>query len=271
MDRLRRQIIDTLESQQGIFAVAFKDVQTGKTLFINEHEAFHAASTMKTPVMVEIFRQAAQGKISLDEKLVIKNEFKSIVDGSAYSLDSAEDSDKDIYKHLGETRSIRQLVYDMIIVSSNLATNMLIELADAKSVTATMRSFGANDIQIRRGVEDQKAYDLGLNNTTTAFDLMLIFERISKGEAVDKASDKAMIKILLDQRFNEMIPAKLPAGVKVAHKTGSITGIQHDSGIIFLRGGRKYVLVLLSKQLENTSTAIHAMANISKMIYDFMK
>jgi len=124
---------------------------------------------------------------------------------------------------------------------------------------------------VLRGVEDQKAYDAGLNNTTTAFDLLLIFEKIAAGKAVNKKADEAMIKILLDQRFNEIIPAYLPSTVKVAHKTGSITGVQHDCGIVFLPDGRKYVLVLLSKQLEDPVAAIRAMANVSAMIYNSVK
>jgi len=271
MEKLSQQISDSFALQKGVFAVAFRDLSTGKTIFINEHEDFHAASTMKTPVMIEIYKQAARKKISLSDEIVIRNEFKSIVDGSSFSLDSADDSDKEIYKHIGEKRSMGSLVYDMIIVSSNLATNMVIELADAKKVTQTMRRFGAKDIQVRRGVEDQKAYDAGLNNTTTAFDLLLIFEKIATGKAVNKKADDDMIKILLDQRFNEIIPAKLPSTVKVAHKTGSITGVQHDSGIVFLPDGRKYVLVLLSKQLENSAAAIQAMATVSEMIYNSVK
>lgn len=271
MEKLRQQISDSLALQKGVFAVAFRDLSTGKTIFINEHENFHAASTMKTPVMIEIYKQAALKKISLEDEVVIKNEFKSIVDGSLFSLDSADDSDKEIYTHIGEKRSIGSLVYDMIIVSSNLATNIIIELADAKKVTQTMRDFGAKDIQVRRGVEDQKAYDAGLNNTTTAFDLLLIFEKIATGKAVNKKADEAMIKILLDQRFNEIIPAYLPSTVKVAHKTGSITGVQHDCGIVFLPDGRKYVLVLLSKQLEDPVAAIRTMAKVSEMIYNSVK
>jgi beta-lactamase class A len=128
---------------------------------------------------------------------------------------------------------------------------------------------GANDIKVLRGVEDSKAFDKGLNNSTTAFDLMLIFENMAQGKIVNQESCDGMIKILLDQKFNEIIPAKLPKNVKVAHKTGSITGVQHDSGIIFLPDGRKYVLVLLSKNLKDVNAGISAMANVSEMIHQY--
>jgi beta-lactamase class A len=267
MRSLTGEIQKELAKQKGVFAVAFKNLETGEQISINDRVSFHAASTMKTPVMIEVYKQAAEGKFSLSDSVVLKNEFKSIADGSSYSLDSTDDSETELYKHVGDKRTIAALVYDMIIVSSNLATNIIIELADAKKITATMRSYGANDIQVLRGVEDNKAYHQGLNNTTTAHDLLLIFEKIAKGETVSPEASAAMIKILLDQRFNEIIPAQLPAGVKVAHKTGSITGVNHDSGIIFLPEGRKYVLVLLSKNAEDKKAAIKAMANVSAMIY----
>jgi len=160
-----------------------------------------------------------------------------------------------------------ELVYDMIIVSSNLATNIIIELVDAKKVTQSMRDLGAKDIQVMRGVEDDKAFAQGLNNTVTAYDLMLIFEKMANGETVSKQASDAMIDILLDQKFNTIIPAKLPADVKVAHKTGSITGVHHDSGIVFLPDGRKYVLVILSKNLEDEEAATDGMASVSEIIY----
>ncbi|MFT3824821.1 MAG: serine hydrolase [Chitinophagaceae bacterium] len=258
-----------LEQQQGVFAVAFKDLQTGNTIFINKHEVFHAASTMKTPVMIEVFKQAAEGKFSMTDSAIIKNTFSSIVDGSPFQLSASDDSEQELYGQVGTKRTIAALVYDMIIVSSNLATNMLIEKVDARNVMHTMRQLGANDIQVLRGVEDSKAYEKGLNNTTTAYDLMLIFEKLAKGEIVSDSTSQAMANILLDQRFNEVIPALLPKDVKVAHKTGNITGVQHDSGIVYLPDGRKYVLVILSKQLSDTATAIKAMAKVSEMIYQY--
>lgn len=266
---VKEQVTATLNKQSGVFAVAFKDLTTGEEILFNEHQLFHAASTMKAPVMVEVYKQAAAGKFSLKDSLLIKNEFKSIVDNSLYSLSPTDDSDTLIYKHIGEKRTVYSLLYDMIIISSNLATNLIVELVDAKNVTQTMRDIGANDIQVLRGVEDTKAFNAGLNNQVTAYDLMLLYENIANEEVVNAEASMAMIDILLDQRFNEIIPAELPKNVKVAHKTGSITGVQHDSGIVFLPDGRKYILVLLSKELTDTDAGIQAMADVSKAIYDF--
>ena len=244
---LEKDIQNNLAIKNAHFGIAYKDLQTGKTILLNEKDNFHAASTMKTPVLAELFKQAAAGKFSLADSIEIKKSFCSIVDGSQYTLDSADDSEFELYKNIGEKRTIASLAYEMIIRSSNLATNLLIELVKPDSVMKTMKEIGANDIKVLRGVEDNKAFEKGLNNTTTAYDLLLIYEQMANEKLVSADASEEMINILLDQRFNEIIPALLPNNVKVAHKTGSITGVQHDSGIVFLPDGRKYVLVTLSR------------------------
>lgn len=264
-----QQIETILSKPNGTFAVAYKNLLTGEEILINEHLLFHAASTMKTPVMAEVYRQVAEGKFSLKDSILIKNEFISILDGSSFSITRESDSDTLIYDHLGEKRTVYSLMYDMIIISSNLATNLIVELVDAKNVTQTMRNIGANNIQVLRGVEDTKAYEAGMNNQVTAYDLMLLFEKIDKEEIVNAEASMAMMDILLDQKFNDIIPDKLPADVKVAHKTGSITGVRHDSGIVFLPDGKKYVLVLLSKDLEDEEAGVQAMANVSEVLYQY--
>ena len=269
---LEKEVQSKLNIPDAHFGVAFKDLQTGTTLLLNEKDNFHAASTMKTPVLIELYQQAAEGRFALTDSILIKNSFSSIVDGSIYTLDSSDDSETALYQHIGEKSTINFLAYQMIIQSSNLATNILIELAGPDNVMRTMKELGANDIRVLRGVEDNKAYEKGLNNTTTAFDLMLLYEKMAQKELVNAAASQQMTNILLDQKFNEVIPALLPTGVKVAHKTGSITGIQHDSGIVFLPGGRKYVLVLLSRfHPADEKKVIAAMAEVSKLLYEFVQ
>ena len=271
LESLKDSIVRKLKTVEGDFGIAFKDMQTEQTLFLREKENFHAASTMKTPVMIEVFKQAKAGKFKLTDSILVKNEFKSIVDGSLFSLAIGDDSADGMYKKIGTKMTIYDLTYQMIIVSSNLATNILIDLVDARNANATMRQMGAQDIQVLRGVEDTKAFQQNLNNSVTAFDLMLIFEKIAQKKAVDKKASMAMTQILFDQKFNEIIPQFLPKDVKVAHKTGSITGVQHDSGIVFLPDGRQYVLVVLSKKLTNAKAGIKVLAEVSEMIYNFVK
>jgi len=265
------QKIDSIfRSQTGIFALAFTELSTGRQLFIREHESFHAASTMKTPVMIEIYRQIEAGRLRLSDTLLLKNEFTSIADTSHYTLSPDDDSETELYRHPGEGRTISQLIYLMITASSNFATNLLVERAGPQNIAATLHQLGADEIHVLRGVEDEKAFEIGLNNTVTAAGLAIIFEKLAKGAAVSPAASEAMISILLDQHYNEIIPAGLPAGTRVAHKTGWIKGINHDSGIVFLPDGRKYVLVLLSKQTEDDRAAVAAMAEVSRIIYRYV-
>lgn len=265
-DNLKDKISNLINAQEGNFAVSFYDLKTNNTFGIHDKNEFHAASTMKTPVMIEVFKQIKEGNLKLEDSILIKNEFGSIVDKSPYKMDIGSDSDDVIYKKIGTKMSVYDLVYQMITVSSNLATNILIDIVDPKKVTQSMRDLGAMDIQVRRGVEDTKAFDLGLNNTTTAHDLMLIFKALANKEISDLDYDK-MIGILADQKFNEIIPAKLPKNLKIAHKTGSITGVQHDSGIVYLPDGRSYVLVVLSKNLKDVEKGVEMLGEISKMIF----
>jgi beta-lactamase class A len=268
---LKNEVDGIFNSENGDFALAFREVGNPENqILINAEEEFHAASTMKTPVMIEIFKQAEAGLISMDDSILVENEFKSIVDGSPYQMDITRDSGDSLYYFLGKKTTIKNLIYDMITVSSNLATNILIQQIDAKKVTETMRSMGASKINVLRGVEDMKAFDAGLNNSTTAFDMLIIYEAIAANSIVNKNACEQMIEILADQKFNTVIPVLLPDEVIVAHKTGSIDGVQHDTGLVILPNNKKYVIVLLSKNLTDRESATGKMALVSKMIYDYM-
>lgn len=239
-------------------------------MLINARESFHAASTMKTPVMIELFRESEQGVLDLDDSVLVKNEFRSIVDGSRYALSMGDDSDDAVYRLLGHRVPLRQLIRHMITTSSNLATNILIEIADAQRVTASMRTLGADSIAVLRGVEDLKAFEAGLNNRTTAYDLLRIFRALVRNEAAGVAACREMRDILADQTMNDLLPAGLPAGIRVEHKTGWITGIEHDGGIVVLPDGREYVLIVLSRGMNDRAKGKKAIADISRIVYEFM-
>jgi len=233
-DDLKVKLESYINNQPGLAALSLSIPHQNIYLGINDTILMHAASTMKVPVMIVIFNRAEQGQFSLDDSLMIRNEFKSIIDGSAYSLDIADDSGEKLYSFIGKKESIRNLIIDMITYSSNLATNLLIDYIGAENVQQKMKILGAHDIQVLRGVEDIKAYRAGKSNTTTAKDLTIILQAIMDGKAANSASTEEMINILLDQKFNTKIPAQLPQNVRVAHKTGSITAINHDTGILSL-------------------------------------
>ncbi len=248
-------------------AVAYLDLQTGESLYRNERTVFHAASTMKVPVMLGIFEAVTRGELRLDQPVRVRNEFTSILDGSMFALDPKEDSDATLYDAIGTDVALEELVRRMIVRSSNLATNLVIELIGAPRVMSLMQSIGAHDIQVLRGVEDDKAYNAGMNNTTTALDLALIFRTLAESRAVSPDASAKMIEILLAQEHNGGIPAGLPPGTRVAHKTGSITKIAHDAGVILGDQGSQRVLVVLTRGFETTAQAERVMAAISQSVW----
>ncbi len=247
--------------------VAYHRLGSSDTLYLNSDASFHAASTMKVPIMIQLFRRVDAGGLSLDYPLLLVNQFGSIVDGSPYSLEESVDSDSSLYQLVGTRVPVRDLIAHMITRSSNLATNSLVSLANAAQAESTMRSLGAMNIRVLRGVEDQKAFDQGLNNTTTARDLSIILAAIQENKAASAKSCATMREVLLEQEFNTGIPAELPAGTKVAHKTGWITGVTHDAAIVYPQKGPTYVLVILTKGIPDEPTAEKLIADISKMVY----
>lgn len=258
-------ISETRIAKVGLAAYNFA---TGEEILINSDISFHPASMMKICVMMEVFRQARQGLFSLDDRILVKNAFASIADGSAYDLSIADDSEKDLYSRIGQRLPIRDLVRLMIIVSSNLATNLLVERVTPERTTAFMRELGADGLIVRRGVEDNKAFQLGLNNSATARGFMNILMKLAKREVVSEQDSNEMIEILLGQKFNEMIPAQLPDEVRVAHKTGWTGKFYHDVGIVYPPNAKPLVLVILTNGFEKDEGAHLFVASLAKKVYD---
>ncbi|HEX5436501.1 MAG TPA: serine hydrolase [Gemmatimonadaceae bacterium] len=268
-DSLAAQIRARVARLSGVeVGVAYRNLGApGDTLYLDADSSMHAASTMKVPVMIQVFRQVDAGALSLDQPVLLVNQFSSIVDGSPYSLDAGDDSDSSMYARVGTRVSVRELMSHMIERSSNLATDAVIALVGAKNVQHTMHELGAMRIRVLRGVEDLKAFDKGMNNTTTARDLATILAAIQENRAASAKSCAAMRTILLKQEFHSEIPAGLPPGTPVAHKTGWITGIHHDAAIVYPRGSAPYVLVVLTHGITDDATADTLIADISRMVY----
>jgi beta-lactamase class A len=259
--------IDALIKASGAdVAVAFRTLDGRDELLIQPDVDYHAASTMKVPVMIELFRQARAGTLGLDDQIPVRNEFHSVVDGSSFTLDAGDDSDAEVYKRIGGRMSYRELQEAMITASSNFATNLLIERLGPKNIQRTTDALGASGMHVLRGVEDDKAFEKGLNNTTTARALLTLMEKIARGEAIDRSSSDEMAAVLKRQKFNDRIPAGLPPGTPVAHKTGEITKIQHDAAIVY--APRPFALVILVRGLQEAKDGSRVAAQITRVLYD---
>ncbi len=263
--KIAAAIQDRVAKGGGDVGIAFETLDGRLTWTSRGDNVFHAASTMKIPVMIELFHQMHEGKVKLGDQLQVKNEFHSLVDGSVFTLKASDDSETDLYKAVGQTRTLDQLCDLMVTVSSNFATNLLIQKLGIENIRATVTSLHADGMDIKRGVEDQKAFEKGLNNTTTAQGLATLLVAIANGKAVDPDSSAKMVEILERQTFNEGIPAGLPKNIRVAHKTGEITKIHHDAGIVYAE--RPFVIVVLVRGIEDFKQSSALIADLTQDLY----
>ena len=247
--------------------IAFYDAETTLQWSYNADTVFHAASTMKLAVLLAVFRQFTRGEFTLDEPVHVRNKFLSIHDRKPYMLDINRDTEGEVYDHLGRTMSVRQLAYHMITSSSNFATNLLVDVVGVPVIRTALDELKIEGITVLRGVEDHAAFEAGLNNEVTANGLLKLLRLIAEGNAYGEEASAQMREILLDQRFKSGIPAGLPQEARVAHKTGNISTVHHDAGIVYLEGRKPYVLVILTQFASETGLTT-AVADVSRDIYE---
>lgn len=247
--------------------ISFYDGETTIHWAYNAGHYFHAASTMKLAVLLGVFRQVERGELTLDAPVHVRNRFTSIVNQEPFMLDLTRDADPNVYGHLGKTLTVRELAYWMITLSSNLATNLLIEVIGIQAVQLALDELDIDGIRVIRGVEDQAAFEAGLNNEVTANGLLKLLCLIAEGRAYSKEACDEMLKIMLDQQYRGGIPAGLPKAARVAHKTGNISTVHHDAGIVYLEGRKPYVLVILTQFSAETGRGT-AVADVSRDIFN---
>jgi beta-lactamase class A len=223
--------------------------------------------------MMEVFHQAEQGIFSLDDCIPIMNSFASIAEASTFALDANDDAEQTLYPRIGENESIAELTRLMIVRSSNLATNILLEKIGTKNVNDFIQTLGIQGVTLLRGVEDNAAFRLGMNNRATARGLTQTMKLIAEGKVVSRQASASMVGIMLAQEFNESIPALLPKSVKVAHKTGWTGDVYHNTGIVYSEKRRPYAISIMTRGFsEEQEKEAHAcMATISKIIYEQLR
>jgi beta-lactamase class A len=268
--RLEASLLRTIEESGAEVGLYYRSLAPGgDSVTIDADVRMHAASTMKVPVMMRLFLDDQEGIRSLDSEVEITRTFHSIVDGSTFELPMDSDSDTTFYGRVGERVPERELLDRMITWSSNLATDILIERVDPRRVTAMLREMGADSMEVLRGVEDLKAFEAGMSNTTTARDLGVVMAAVQGSPRFTEASREEMLRILERQHFRENIPAGLPEGTRVANKTGWITAHNHDAAIVFPPDAPPYVLAVMVRGIEDQGVAAALVADLSRQVWAF--
>lgn len=253
-------------SKARAIAVAVHDFKSGSRFSLQGDRWFHGASTIKVAVLLAIFRAADEGRLRLDDSLHVRNRFISAADGSPFHIDRYSDAMPELYQLVGRTAKISALAEGMIASSSNLATNLLLDFVGVEYARKVLKDAGVNGVELRRGVEDHVAHQNGLNNEVTADGLVTLLSAI-RGDFLSNESKEQAIRILLSQRFNSMLPARLPAHAAVAHKTGEISTACHDIGIVYLPEREPYIAVILTEFAPEHDGRRETVAAISEAIY----
>jgi beta-lactamase class A len=247
--------------------ISFYDSQTTLNWSYNADAYFHAASTIKLAVLLGVYRDVWRGRLTAEAPVHVRNKFTSIVENRPFTLNLDWEPNQEVAKHLGRTMSVRDLAYHMITTSSNFATNLLIDVVGVASIQEALEELKIEGIVMLRGVSDEPAFQAGLNNQVTANGLLKLLRMIAEGRAWSPETCAQMLEIMLDQRFKSGIPAGLPGDVHVAHKTGNISTVHHDAGIIYMGNRNPYFLVILTQFPAETRRSA-AVAEVSKDLFE---
>jgi beta-lactamase class A len=270
MTFLRERIRETAGAAgAGAAAVAVYDYE--KALHFSHEGArwFHAASTMKAPLLLAVYKLAEEGRIRLDDTLHVRNRFRSL-SGGVFRVSANSDGDSEVHRRLGRSMRVRDLARAMIVRSSNLATNLLLDYIELEAVQKVLREARLDGIEVRRGVEDTAAFEQGINNRVTAEGLVRCFRLLCQEGLFRLQTREQMIEVLCAQEFNRMIPAPLPHEARVAHKTGEISTVCHDAGIVFLPNRKPYVVAILTEWPAQIEKRHGCVAEISRLVYEWL-
>jgi beta-lactamase class A len=253
---LQEKIQNLLPQNEVEFGIAVEHIETDEETWINCDEVFPTASVFKVPLMVEVYKQARLGKFSLDDRLELKSQYKTLTTGILLDLQD------------GLMPTIRDLAMLMTIVSDNTATSMLLERVGAENVTRTMHELGFHSMSVVMNVHEMFLYAFGIperkditlqelteiasrvpmdyssltfsrkkdNNVSSARDMTRLMSLIFRRQVVDASACQEMLDILQEQQYNSRVSRYLPWR-SVYHKTGTMRGLRNDSGILTCRDG----------------------------------
>lgn len=264
-----QQRLAELQTRSGAreLALAVDDLESGVKSRYNADRWFHAASTIKLAILVGVFGAIHRGDLLPQSRVHVRNRFLSAYDGSPYRVRIDRDANPEVHREIGRTLRVSELADAMITSSSNLATNLLLDLVGLDVLQRTIDSFGLDGIDLRRGVEDELAFEHGINNRVTANGLVGLLRLIGEGRAFSPLLSQQMLGILHDQHFKSGIPAGLPREARVAHKTGEISTIAHDAGLVYLPDRKPYAIAVLTAWDPSTGGRSATIAAVSYLAY----
>lgn len=251
--------------------VAFHDYETHQSWSWHGDLWFHAASTIKVPVLLGVYGAIHAGLLSEESPVHVRNRFFSLADGSRFRVEASRDANADVQRAIGRTMKVKELAHHMIATSSNLATNLLIDVLGLEEMQRLLAPLHLGGVELRRGVEDELAWQAGLNNRVTANGLVQALRLIFEKRAWSAAVSQRMLEILHQQQFKEGIPAGLPEGARVAHKTGEISTAAHDAGIVFLPDREPYALAVLTQWPPDGGRRREVIARISQSVFEHLR
>jgi beta-lactamase class A len=270
-EHLRKRIAEiSSQSKLSALAVAVHDYQTGRSFDFEADRWFHAASVIKLAVLLGVFRAIDDGAFHLDDPVHVRNRFRSVADGSTFRVDRERDGDVEAHRRVGRTMRIAELTRAMIVRSSNLATNLLLDLVGLDSVRGSLSDAGVTGVRMLRGVEDNAAFDRGMNNEMTAGGARQLLRAMRESSFLQQASRDHIREILLAQEFNSMIPARLPSSVRVAHKTGEISTHSHDAGLVYPVEREPYVVAIFTQSEAASDPRSKVAAEVSAEVFEHL-
>lgn len=270
LDARLREISERLPS--GTLGVSAFDYLSGLSWSFNGERWFHAASVIKVALLVAVFDAVEQGRFNLASRLHVRNRFLSLADGRPYRIDASRDADADVHAAVGRTMTVRQLARRMIVTSSNLATNLLMNLVGLDAARASLARLEIEGVDMCRGVEDDRAFEMGVSNRMTPNGAIALLRTIVAAKGISPESADEMTEALIEQQFGGTIAPGIPESVrgaaKVAHKTGEISTVTHDTGAVFMPGRPPYLIAIFVESTGEPKERQDAAVAASTAVYE---
>lgn len=267
--RVRLEAIERTAGARSL-AVAVYDTETGSSFRREADRWFHAASTIKVAILLGVYAAIHRGWLLPHSRLHVRNRFTSAVDGRLFHVSAERDANSEVQAAVGKMLRISDLALHMIATSSNLATNLLLDLVGLETVQRALDELGIDGIDVRRGVEDERAFEAGINNRVTADGLVQLLRIIAEERAFSPELSRGMLDLLHAQEFRNGIPARLPNAVRVAHKTGDISTIAHDAGVVYPPARRPYVVAILTEWPRDATRRSETIAEVSHAVFELL-